>query len=368
MRWAALAVMVLLGTTIVMALLPDSRQQIRRASASTLGEGIASITQGVVQVLGDLRTPDSRVPRGLRRYDPANDAWVEVDDPGVSRAVLLVHGLDEPGGIWDQLAPALAADGHAVLRFDYANDQAIAMSADELGFALRRLNALGVRELDLVCHSMGGLVARDALTRADVVTPSDQIPRVGTLITLGTPHGGSPWARLRSVAEAREQVQRWAQSDDLDPSRLLGFFDDGTGQAGIDLLPGSAFLNDLNARAMPRGVRVVCVVGRTDEPSNAAASVGSAVARSTLADLLGEHDASVVLGEVERLGRELGDGVVPVSSAAMDGADEVIEVRANHRAMIRTIELEESIRRQGGLELASEPPGIAIVVDRLHRQ
>jgi len=92
------------------------------------------------------------------------------------------------------------------------------------------------------------------------------------------------------------------------------------------------------------------------------------VARSTLADLLGEHDASVVLGEIERLGRELGDGVVPVSSAAMDGADEVIEVRANHRAMIRTIELEESIRRQGGLELASEPPAIAIVVDRLHRQ
>lgn len=353
---------------IAFGLLPDARSGVRRASDGAIAEGLTRITQGVVQALGEIQSPDTRAQRGLSRFDASTSTWVDLDPQLADHrdhAVLLVHGLDEPGGIWDQLAPALTGDGHTVIRFDYANDQAIARSADELGFALRRLHALGFAELDLVCHSMGGLVARDALTREP---SAGQIPSVGTLITLGTPHGGSPWARLRSVAEAREQVQRWAQSNDMDPQRLLGFLDDGEGRAGIDLLPGSAFLRELDARALPAGLRVICVVGRTDEPSNGAAALGSAVARSTLVQILGERDAGVVLGEVDRLGRELGDGVVPVSSAVLEGADEVIEVRANHRAMIRTIELEEAVRQRNGLPAASEPPAIEIVVERLHRE
>lgn len=343
---------------------PVGRQRAQRLSSATFAEGVARITQGVVEVLGEVQTPSNRVPRGLRQFDASIGVWVDLDERIGERAVLLVHGLDEPGGIWDQLAPALASDGHTVLRFDYANDQAIVRSTDELGFALRRLYALGVKDLDLVCHSMGGLVARDALTRPDA---DDAVPVVGTLITLGTPHGGSPWARLRSFAEAREQVQRWAESDDMDPVRLLGFLDDGGGQAGVDLLPGSAFLEELNARSMPSSVRVICVVGRTDEPSTGAASLGSAIARSALEDVLGEREAGVVLDEVDRLGRELGDGVVPVSSAVMEGASEVILVSANHRGMIRTIELEEAVRLRQGLPAAAEPPAISLIVDRLHR-
>ncbi|MFG0246849.1 MAG: esterase/lipase family protein [Phycisphaerales bacterium JB052] len=342
------------------------RERLDQASAKAIVGGVTSITQGVVSVFGQVGSEPDGLGHGLRQYEPTLDAWVPVaDGAGLgTRAVLLIHGLDEPGGIWDQLGPALDADGHTVLRFDYANDQAIAMSADALGLSMGRLESRGVRELDLVCHSMGGLVARDWLTRPGY--GAGQL-RVETMITLGTPHGGSPWARLRGVAEAREQVQRWAQSDDLDPSRLLGFLRDGTGQAGVDLLPGSAFLRDLDARTMPDDLRVICVVARTDEPSTLAGTIGSASARAALQDLLGADQAGVVLDEIDRLGRELGDGVVPVSSAAMVGADEIIEVHANHRSMVRTIELNEAVRARQGWPDAPQPPAIEIVRDRLQR-
>ena len=363
--YASLTLVALCAALLVGAFGGD-RDRVDRATAQAIVSGVSSISQGVVAVFGSVNRDTAQLEYGLRRYEPGLDAWVRLQDderPG-ERVVLLIHGLDEPGGIWDQLAPALARVGHTLLRFDYANDQAITLSADELGFAMRQLDARGVGEVDMVCHSMGGLVAREWLTGGGYDTVS---LRVGTMITLGTPHKGSPWARLRGIAETREQVQRWAQSDDLDPTRLLGFLDDGTGQAGIDLLPGSDFLSSLNERAMPTDLRVICVVGRTDEPSTMAGTVGSASARSALQDLLGEKQAAVVLDEIDRLGRELGDGVVPVSSAVMDGADEVIEVHANHRSMIRTIELDEAVRTRQGWPDAPEPPAIAIVRDRLRR-
>jgi hypothetical protein len=50
--------------------------------------------------------------------DPEKDApaWGPLPERTPARLVLLVHGMDEPGGIWDDLAPALAAAGHAVAR------------------------------------------------------------------------------------------------------------------------------------------------------------------------------------------------------------------------------------------------------------
>lgn len=363
---AAVAVGVLLLFAGALVLL-GGRDRLNRVGPMLIAEGVGLIARGVSTNLG--HTQDRRADNelGLRRYDPALGGWVALRDgePLPQRAVVLVHGLDEPGSIWDQLAPALHSDGHDLIRFDYRNDQAIARSTDAFADAMARLESAGVSELDLVCHSMGGLVARDWLTHDDGYPQTDL--RVGTLITLGTPHHGSAWARLRAVAEVREQVQRWAGSDDMDPARLLGFMDDGSGGAGVDLLPGSDYLTDLNARPMPAGVRVVCVVGRTDQPSTLPGVVGSASARAALRNLLGEAQARTVLDELDRLGRELGDGVVPVSSAVMDGADEVVRVRANHRSMIRTIELEEAVRARSGLPGASEPPAIEIVRDRLAR-
>ena len=249
-----------------------------------------------------------------------------------------------------------------VIRFDYPNDQAVDASADAMIESLSKLPSMGFDRLDIVCHSMGGLVAFDAITRVgfDEVGVS-----VDHFVTIGTPFGGSPWARLRAVAEMREQVQRWVESDDLDPKRLLGFARDGMGEAGEDLLPGSDFLVQLHARKIPDGVVVTCIVGKTLPAEH---EIGMLAFEGALGDLLGRQDASVVDQEIQRLGKELGDGVVPMSSAVLDGVDDVVVLSANHRGLVRNVELGEAIRQFNGLEPSDEPPAIEVVLDRLRQK
>ncbi len=260
------------------------------------------------------------------------------------RVVVLVHGLDEPGGIWDDVAPAIDRAGFAVARFDYPNDQSIARSAVGMSKAFAALSELGVERVDVVAHSMGGLVSREALTNEDLGASSGAISgvRVERLILCGTPNYGSGWARLRGVAEVRERLQRWMGSDDLDWAILSDLGDDGDGQAGVDLLPGSEFLTALNARTMPSGVRVTCIVGRMVEPTMTAGRDG-----------------------FEDAARTLGDGVVTMDSAILEGCDDVVVLVANHRSMLRTVELEEGWRAMVGGEQAPEPAGVGIILERL---
>jgi flagellar biosynthesis GTPase FlhF len=159
------------------------------------------------------RAADLRPAPGLRWYlpdagidsTPRSQRWTGTPpDPVPARAVLLVHGLDEPGGIWDALAPALAEAGHPAVRFEYPNDQPPARSAALLADALADLRRAGLTSLDIVAHSMGGLVATDVLTRPEFENRAR--PRVPLLVTVGTPFDGSPWADLQPVSELREQI------------------------------------------------------------------------------------------------------------------------------------------------------------------
>ena len=68
-------------------------------------------------------------PEGLDQPAPLNPSN---PSPGAARSLVLIHGLDEPGDIWDDLAPALTAAGHAVWEYRYPNDQGIERSADWL--------------------------------------------------------------------------------------------------------------------------------------------------------------------------------------------------------------------------------------------
>ncbi|MBO6514724.1 MAG: alpha/beta fold hydrolase [Phycisphaerales bacterium] len=263
--------------------------------------------------------------------------------PG-DRVVLLVHGLDEPGGIWDDVAPALFESGYRVARFDYPNDQSVVRSAEGLEDSIGWLGEQGVERVDLVAHSMGGLVSREALTSPAMGDSSGMIGGVdiGRLILVGTPNEGSAWAKLRGVAEVRERVQRWVASDELDVGLLGKLAEDGDGQAGTDLQPGSEFLTKLNSRTMPKSVPVTCIVGRVIAPVQTKG-----------------------LGAVDEAANALGDGVVSVESASLDGCDDVVLFVANHRSLIRTVEVEEAWRMMVGFERAENPMGIWIILDRL---
>jgi pimeloyl-ACP methyl ester carboxylesterase len=322
--------------------------------------------------------------RGLFIYqlDPATDAgpagsapsskrghWYKLDPlnpPALpQRIVLLVHGLDEPGGIWSDLVPVLADHGYTPVRFDYRNDDSIRASAKELADAARTLRTLGVERADIVAHSMGGLVARDILTAPDVYAcrarGHDNLPDIPTLITLGTPNTGSDWANLAALSDLREHIARWIHEPD-EPRHLLGFLIDGDGHAGDDLLPKSKYLEELNARGLPEGCRITSVIARMADISDE--ELAWLTGDTLLRRALGKDESERIARAIKDAASWVGDGVVCVDSANSVCIEDVVEVSANHRTMIRNFDSVVAVKRALGGP-TPVPPSIPIVLDRL---
>ena len=305
-------------------------------------------------------------------------AWPRVSEggvaaPGGGRVVVLVHGLDESGDIWTDLAPALHGAGHVVLRFDYHNDGDPACAARLLRAELDGLapseptgTAAGSPGVAIVAHSMGGLVAFDALTLPASDGGDAGGSAVDRLVTLGTPWDGSPWARLRVAGEVRDALAGWCEGG-KDPRLLLMPLVDGSGEAGAALEPGSAYLSELSSRPAPEAVAVASVVGRmspVDGGDLAGALEWAGVAEPERGPIAGR-----LVAAADRGAALLGDGVVPERSARSGRAGEVIHVDANHRTMVRrvaAIDAAASIASRVGLgDGAGEPPAIPIVLDLL---
>ncbi len=254
--------------------------------------------------------------------------------------VLLLHGLDDPGLVWMNLAPVLAENGFGVLLLDYPNDQPVVDSARFLGQQLEALAAQSVRDIRIVAHSMGGLVSRELLTSPALrcEPPSCERPRVRQLIMVGTPNQGSDLARVRELGEVREQVSRLFTGE-------VGWLDwifDGAGEAGLDLIPGSAFLKALNARASPAQVRMLVIAGEIAKPQ-----------WEQLEDLLREYADGVPL-PLREARAHIGDGLVSVDSARLAGVP-LIPVTGNHLSIIRNVSATST----------RIPPAIPIILQHL---
>lgn len=264
----------------------------------------------------------------------------------MKHVVVLVHGLDEPGDIWDELITALQQAGHTPLVFIYPNDQPIVDSAKLLAEHLGQLQATGITHISIVAHSMGGLVSREMLTHSDL----KGYPTVTRLITVGTPNHGSPLAHLRIVGEMRDQLVRTFSGNGV----MFGSVFDGAGEAEIDLLPGSAFLTTLNARSLPKGVAMTSIIGIA---SPVKMSEIQAFEKRCQEFFKGAQQEKVtqVRGALEQLVQGFGDGCVSLESAHLDGVTDEVIVEANHRSLLRTI----PILSHG------QPPAIPIVLDRL---
>lgn len=130
------------------------------------------------------------------------------------RVCIFVHGLacDEQswwlfpeawrGSAWQDIGSSygalLAAElGISSLYLRYNTGLAIEDNARQLGEHLAQLTALApqVREIVLVGHSMGGLVARRACERPAGASAAWH-QRVHTVICLGSPHQGAPLEKL----------------------------------------------------------------------------------------------------------------------------------------------------------------------------
>jgi pimeloyl-ACP methyl ester carboxylesterase len=283
------------------------------------------------------------LPDQLLGWIPRSQRFPENQPPDV----ILLHGLDEPGGIWDELVPPLDEAGFNAWEFRYPNDQAINRSADLLAEYWSEL------EFDqppvLIGHSMGGLVIRDFITRhlshdkGDADFPG---PSVRAVIQVATPNQGSEWVRLRAWLEIRE----WIADIRAGRFSLFAGLRDGTGAAKIDLRPDSQFLAELNQRDWPVDIPIRIIGGQLSEPTP-----GMIAGVDALASDLDAPELADALEQMwSQLGEDLGDGVVPIESLHLPEAPEPVIVPASHRGLLVTLPLTET-----------EPPAIDLIVEWL---
>lgn len=261
--------------------------------------------------------------------------------------VVLIHGLDEPGVIWDDLVPRLEAAGYATWEFRYPNDQAIDRSAAYLAGSWAALPA--ERPVVLIGHSMGGLVAREFVSRwrhPVAEAPLVNGAPVAGVILAGTPNQGSEWARLRVWLELRDQFPTV-------PGRRYSLFAalrDGTGAAKVDLRPGSDFLRELNARPWPDSVPIRLIGGRLVAPPETWIAGLDAIVAETGSEELRQR----LQGWWSQVGEGVGDGAVSLESLRIPGGPEPLVVDASHRGILARL-----------LPGDPEPPAIPLILDTL---
>lgn len=107
--------------------------------------------------------------------------------------VVLIHGLMRTTGSMSLLAAYLNKQGYQVYSYDYPS---MKNTVHEHGVSLHQSIIKLLAEhpdtkIDFVTHSMGGIIARDALSQ---LSP-DQLKRIGCLIMLAPPNQGSALAK-----------------------------------------------------------------------------------------------------------------------------------------------------------------------------
>ncbi|MGW6565952.1 esterase/lipase family protein [Streptomyces sp. NPDC054975] len=150
--------------------------------------------------------------------------------PGTGRPVVLLHGFVDNRSVFVLLRRSLLRNGrHRVESFNYSPLTCdLRAAAALLGRHIEELRArTGHREVDIVGHSLGGLIARYYVQRLG----GDA--RVRTLVMLGTPHAGTtaaPWAGahplVRQMRPGSDVLQELAEPAPGCRTRCVSFWSD----------------------------------------------------------------------------------------------------------------------------------------------
>lgn len=291
----------------------------------------------------------------LQRPRPAPDDLLWLDPADISHgqlALLTMPGAPVMAGGpvlhgYLPLKLALLAAGFSVRCFAYDWRRDIAESGSALA---RLLAAESAREVSIVAHSMGGLVARFALN-------SSAGPRIQRLITLGTPHGGS-YAPLQAVRGVYPLVRRLAQIDSHHSAEALAREVFSSFHSLYQMLPLDNTPDLINSRNWPRSGpqpnatlldRVTMLrLGGPDPRISAIAGYGY----ETVTNATCMHDEFYYRFDFG------GDGTVPASRATLAGC-EAWYCRVPHNELMRNPEVHAAVARllaDQAPQLAGAPP------------
>lgn len=195
---------------------------------------VEDATSGEIITSADLPNPNGTQETVTLMWDTFNTAWKAdgtavgarnivvklLDEAGETlssqafnltirpRPVVLIHGWNSTEGMWSNYVGYLnnAAEGWVGLPADNLSTGGggrpfhdAKWNADKLNeFIQAQRAALEAAHIDLVGHSMGGLIGR-AYLQAYGAQDSDGQPIVPRLITLGTPNTGSPCGNVGAV-------------------------------------------------------------------------------------------------------------------------------------------------------------------------
>lgn len=247
--------------------------------------------------------------------------------------VVLIHGYSSTPESLAELHASVCEAGYPTTVFAYPNDGPIEDSAALLAADLRDFAGQHpAREISIVAHSMGGLVAR-----AVIENPELDPANVGRLIMVATPNQGSQLACLPGGLDACEHLLRRPEDG------LGGIFreaaTDGFNEACHDMRPGSRFLRELNARQRNPRVRYSLLLGTAGPltPESLAelqSALHASAARNNLARLLAPR-ADEQLSDLDEVVIELGDGAVAVERGRLDGVEDTVLLEFSHLTITR---------------------------------
>lgn len=239
------------------------------------------------------RAADSETRFSLQGLPPARRGLVISDVEAAGTPILLVHGMVDNRSVFALLRRGLRRRGFGrVVSVNYSVFTAdIRTAAVELADVVERVaDETGYERIHVVSHSLGGLIARYYVQRRG----GDA--RVHTLVTIGSPHGGTHLARLvphplcRQLRPGSDLVRELAEPAQGCRTRFLAFY----GEFDQVVVPrGRARIEhpDLHARNV-----LVPGCGHMSLPF--AGRVGHEVC-STLAQL--DHEGSAVEATVSEL-------------------------------------------------------------------
>jgi triacylglycerol lipase len=175
-----------------------------------------------------------------------------------ARPVLLVHGFGGGKSSWSTIARTLSARGLTVDAITYPPfGTSVEQVAERLVVEVERtLSQTGAEQVHLVGHSLGGVVIAQAIAGGRLTGLVD------TVVTLGSPFGGSPWAKLLpfgaivpALRENSPLLRRLASAPIPDDVRWLAF------SAALDMIVPGVRSIPAQARAETITVRGVGHLG-----------------------------------------------------------------------------------------------------------